>query len=63
MSLKDLMTRVIDAVAHATGANATERLELEQAFVRDPEAFIDEWGEYIPAELLHLLRPTERPEG
>jgi hypothetical protein len=63
VSHKDILTRVVDAVATAIEANAAERVRLEQAFVRDPDAFVEEWGEYIPEELVRLLRPTQRPEG
>ncbi len=55
MSFKDLVTRVVDAVAIATDATVHERAVFEEELLRDPRAFVGEWREYIPAELADEL--------
>jgi len=49
--MKDVMVRVVDAVATAIEASPLERVELERSFIDDPTGFVAEYGEYLPKEL------------
>lgn len=55
MSLKDVMVRIIDAVASAIEATPLERVELERSFIDDPRGFVAEYGDYLPEELLAIF--------